>query len=296
MGYSFDPREEMSSNPRAISGALRFSNQVHERSGVCDCMAECIVVEIHIDVQTVAKIPRDLLGFFRQFRICIFRRKEVGPPVKPQVHEVRRQHVSPRIPWRIGDTKRHVVLTEEREDFFREPIQSHALSFFHLSSPDFLLGWDSPPDKRNVFGLIAANPDLARGGIRLRQFGQEIIERLGGKKIHPAWAVPGGVREPLVEKHRQHIKTRLPEALATAQTGLKLFRDTLKAHQREAQVFGNFPSLFLGLSNTDGVWEHYDGTLKFVDAGGNVIADDIEVNRYREVIGKAAESHSYLKS
>jgi NAD-reducing hydrogenase large subunit len=76
-------------------------------------------------------------------------------------------------------------------------IQSHALSFFHLSAPDLLLGWDTPPQQRNVFGLINANTDLARAGIRLRQFGQEIIEVLGGKKIHPAWAVPGGVRSSL---------------------------------------------------------------------------------------------------
>jgi NAD-reducing hydrogenase large subunit len=65
-------------------------------------------------------------------------------------------------------------------------IQSHALSFFHLSAPDFLLGWDTPQPKRNVFGLIASNAGLARAGIRLRQFGQEIIEVLGEKKIHPA--------------------------------------------------------------------------------------------------------------
>lgn len=70
-------------------------------------------------------------------------------------------------------------------------VQSHALSFFHLSAPDFLLGWETKPETRNVFGIIAANRDLARAGIRLRQFGQEIIEILGGKKIHPAWAVPG---------------------------------------------------------------------------------------------------------
>ena len=76
-------------------------------------------------------------------------------------------------------------------------VQSHALSFFHLSAPDFLLGWDTPPAQRNVFGIIAANKELARAGIRLRQFGQEIIEILGGKKIHPAWAVPGGVRSAL---------------------------------------------------------------------------------------------------
>src|ERR1700693_6208472 len=82
-------------------------------------------------------------------------------------------------------------------------VQSHALSFFHLSGPDFLLGWDTPQAKRNVFGLIASNADLARAGIRLRQFGQEIIEILGDKKIHPAWAVPGGVRTALTEAGRE---------------------------------------------------------------------------------------------
>ncbi len=84
-------------------------------------------------------------------------------------------------------------------------VQSHVLSFFHLSAPDFLLGMDSEPANRNVFALIAADPELARGGIRLRQFGQEIIELLGGKKIHPSWAVPGGVSNPLSLENRTQI-------------------------------------------------------------------------------------------
>ncbi len=175
-------------------------------------------------------------------------------------------------------------------------VQSHALSFFHLSSPDFLLGWETPPASRNVFGLAARNPDLARAGIRLRQFGQEVIEILGGRKIHPAWAVPGGVREPLTEEGRARIKAWLPEALASTQAAIQLFRDVLQKHERETQVFGNFPSLFMGLANDDGLWEHYDGHFRFVDASGNVIADHVEVSRYREVIGEAVESDSYLKS
>jgi NAD-reducing hydrogenase large subunit len=72
-------------------------------------------------------------------------------------------------------------------------IQSHALHFFYLASPDLLLGWDSDPAKRNVVGVIGAFPDVAKKGIRLRKFGQDIIKALGGKKVHPAYAVPGGV-------------------------------------------------------------------------------------------------------
>ena len=41
-------------------------------------------------------------------------------------------------------------------------IQSHALHFFHLASPDLLLGWDSDPAKRNVVGVIGAFPELAK--------------------------------------------------------------------------------------------------------------------------------------
>lgn len=173
--------------------------------------------------------------------------------------------------------------------------QSHALSFFHLSSPDFLLGWDSDPAKRNVFGLIAADPELARGGIRLRQFGQKIIELLGAKKIHPAWAVPGGVRSPLSEEGRTWIRDRLPESRATAENALSLFKRLLDQFTTEVQTFGQFPSLFMGLVSKQGLWEHYDGHIRFMDSDGNIVADGLSEDNYQDFIGEAVESWSYLK-
>jgi NAD-reducing hydrogenase large subunit len=175
-------------------------------------------------------------------------------------------------------------------------VQSHALSFFHLSAPDFLLGWDTPPAQRNVFGLIASNPGLARAGIRLRQFGQEVIEILGGQKIHPAWAVPGGVRNPLTEEGRARIRAWLPEAFATTETAFDLFRKTMETHQREIQIFGNFPSLFMGLVAPDGTWEHHDGKLRFSDSSGSIIADQLDPRQYLEFIGESVQGSSYLKS
>jgi NAD-reducing hydrogenase large subunit len=175
-------------------------------------------------------------------------------------------------------------------------IQSHALSFFHLSSPDFLLGWDTPPDKRNVFGIVAANPSLARAGIRLRQFGQEIIEALGQKKIHPAWAVPGGVRSPLTEEGRTKIRNWMPEVFATSKVALDLFKQVLDKHQQEVQVFGNFPSLFMGLIGPNGEWEHHGGKLRFTDSQGGIVADQIDAQDFKKYIGEATEPTSYLKS
>ncbi len=174
--------------------------------------------------------------------------------------------------------------------------QSHALSFFHLSSPDFLIGWDSDPAKRNIFGLIASDPDLARGGIRLRQFGQTVIELLGAKKIHAAWAVPGGVRSPLSEEGRTWIRERLPESKTTAENALDLFKNLLDSHfTDEVDAFGKFPSLFMSLVAENGNWEHYGGHLRFIDSDGIIVADNLSEDDYQEFLGEAVESWSYLK-
>jgi NAD-reducing hydrogenase large subunit len=174
--------------------------------------------------------------------------------------------------------------------------QSHALSFFHLSSPDFLLGWESDPAKRNVFGLMAADPDLARAGIRLRQFGQQVLELLGGRKIHSAWAVPGGVRTPLSAEARCWITERLPEAKATVATALTLYKGLLDGPlQREQRTFGDFPSLFMGLVAADGGWECIEGAIRFVDSSGRIVADGLSEDDYASYLGEAVESWSYLK-
>ena len=114
-------------------------------------------------------------------------------------------------------------------------IQSHALSFFHLSAPDFLLGWDTPQAKRNVFGLIAANTDLARAGIRLRQFGQEIIAG-AGRPEDPSrpGPCPAASAAPLTEEGRARIRAWLPEAYATTQDRLR----PLQEDARHAQEGG----------------------------------------------------------
>ncbi len=175
-------------------------------------------------------------------------------------------------------------------------VQSHALSFFYLSLPDLILGMDEEPRKRNLFGIIQKFPGIAQDGIRLRQFGQQIIEDLAGKRIHPAWVVPGGVNEPLTVERRDKILQQIPEAMAIVRRALDRGKKMLEHHREEIRTFANFPSLFLGLVNDRGLLEHTDGKLRIVDAQGNVIADGIEPARYQEIIGEAVEHDSFLKS
>ena len=174
-------------------------------------------------------------------------------------------------------------------------IQSHALSFFHLSSPDFLLGFDSDPATRNIFGLMTKDKEFARRGIRLRKFGQEIIEVLGSRRIHTPWAVAGGVREPFDAAKRDHLLGWIPEAKETALLALKTLKSIHQEFATDIPNFGSFRSMFVGLVAPDGALEYYDGTLRVMDANGNVIADKIDIHRHGEYFGEATESWSYLK-
>lgn len=174
-------------------------------------------------------------------------------------------------------------------------VQSHALSFFHLSAPDFVLGFDYDPAKRNVFGIAAVDEKTARDGIRLRQFGQTIIEILGGKRIHPAWTVPGGVSDPLTVEKRDKILAMIPEAYDIARRTLGWYKGIAESHPAEVAVLANFDSMFMGLVGEDGLLEHYDGDLRFVKSDGSIIVDRHPNAKYQEVIGEAVEPFSFMK-
>ncbi|MBT8300097.1 MAG: nickel-dependent hydrogenase large subunit, partial [Maribacter sp.] len=74
---------------------------------------------------------------------------------------------------------------------FGQVFQSHALHFFYLASPDLLFGYDADPVKRNVVGVAMEYPSLAKKGILMRKFGQEIIKLVAGKRIHGIATTPG---------------------------------------------------------------------------------------------------------
>ena len=179
---------------------------------------------------------------------------------------------------------------------YAQIIQSHALSFFHLSSPDLLLGMDSDPASRHILGVAAKFPELAKDGIWLRKFGQQVIERMSGKRIHPTWIVPGGVSHPLSAATRDQIVAELPQAMAIARKTLDWYKPVIRMFQEEIAIFANFPSLFLGLVSPDGTIEHYDGLMRVVDAQRKIVVDRLEAHDYPDYIAEAVEPDSYLKS
>jgi NAD-reducing hydrogenase large subunit len=174
--------------------------------------------------------------------------------------------------------------------------QSHALSFFHLSAPDLLLGMDYDPAKRNVAGLLEEHPDALRDGIALRKFGQQVIERLAKERVHPSWTVPGGVNAPLDPHARERTLAELPAAQAIVRRTLELWKKTLDGFPEEIASFSNFPTLYCGLVGPDGTLRLYDGKLRFVGPEGRVIADQVHPDDYATYIGEASLPDSYLKA
>jgi len=175
-------------------------------------------------------------------------------------------------------------------------VQSHALSFFYLSAPDFLLGMDSDPATRNVMGVIAEHPELARDGIELRKFGLQVVEGLAQERVHPSWIVPGGVASPLAEPVRDRILSELPSARAITDRTLKFFKGALDNYKEEIGVFGSFPTMYAGLVDGKGNLQFYDGNLRFRGASGEIVEDQIAAEDYKQWIGEASLRESYLKA
>jgi NAD-reducing hydrogenase large subunit len=173
-------------------------------------------------------------------------------------------------------------------------IQSHGTHFFELAGPDLLLGFDADPAIRNVVGLIQVNPKLALKGVNLRKFGQEIIRTLGGRKVHPNFAVPGGVTQTLQPGDRDTILAGVDEAMATIQMGISIIKDWAAQNREDINKFAVFPSSYFSLITAEGSLELYNGPCRLIDASGN-IREEFAGRQYLDYIAEHVEDWSYLK-
>ena len=175
-------------------------------------------------------------------------------------------------------------------------VQSHALSFFYLSSPDLIMGMDAYPPTRNVLGIIGSHPEIARDGIELRKFGLQIIETLGQERVHSSWIVPGGVRTPITSAMRDKILLELPKARLIAERTLQFFKSVSDSFKEDIARFGCFPTMYLGMVNGKGDLQLYDGNLRFRGANDEIVSDQISSDDYADWISEATLRNSYLKA
>ncbi len=178
---------------------------------------------------------------------------------------------------------------------FGQIFQSHALHFFHLASPDLLFGFDADPGKRNVFGVAARYPELARQGILMRKFGQEIIEATAGKRIHGTGAIPGGVNQNLPISRRDELLRQVEQMTAWSESAVRIAADYTTERLPMLAPFGSFPSNHLSIVAEDGSLDLYHGNLRAIDSRGERIFDQVDPQDYHEQIAEEVRPWSYMK-
>ena len=185
--------------------------------------------------------------------------------------------------------------TVRRLMHYGQILQSHALHFFHLSSPDLLFGFDSDVALRNIVGVAQAHPEIAKKGILLRKFGQEIIRITSGKRVHGTGAVPGGVNKLVTREERDSLKRDLPQMLQWAQEAVDIAKQLHAQNPVLYNNFGSFRSNLLSLVRADGAMDLYDGVLRVRDANGHILVDGVSDQRYGDLIEEEVRSWSYMK-
>lgn len=178
---------------------------------------------------------------------------------------------------------------------FGQILQSHALHFYHLASADLLFGFDSEPQRRNIVGVLAAYPELARQGILLRKYGQEAIRITAGKRIHGTGSIPGGVNKRVTSEERDELLRPLPQILDWARAGVRLVAELHQKNRALYERFGTVRAHLLSLVGRDGKLDLYDGVLRARDVTGQVIFDQIEPRDYLSCLQENVRSWSYMK-
>ncbi|MEN4042896.1 MAG: Ni/Fe hydrogenase subunit alpha, partial [Anaerolineaceae bacterium] len=171
---------------------------------------------------------------------------------------------------------------------------SHGMHFFELAGPDLLFGFDADPAVRNVIGIIQTNPELALKAVNLRKFGQEIISITGGRRLHPTFAVPGGVNKALSITDRDTILAGVDEAIATIPTGLAIMKEWAGNHKEDIEKFGVFQTGYFGQVTPNLGLELYEGDIRLVDKMG-VQLEKFDGRKYLDYIAEHVENWSYLK-
>ncbi|HEX6944823.1 MAG TPA: Ni/Fe hydrogenase subunit alpha [Casimicrobiaceae bacterium] len=196
----------------------------------------------------------------------------------------------------VGAT--HLTPTAEkirRLMHYGQILQSHALHFFHLASPDLLFGFDSPVEQRNIVGVAAAHPDIAKKGVLLRKFGQEVIRVTAGKRIHGTGAIPGGVNKAVSTEERDVLLADAYRMIGWSREAVELVKKLHFANVGLYNSFGAFRSNMLSLVAPDGSLDLYHGGFRARDASGGLLFDHVDYSRYWDHITEEVKPWSYMK-
>jgi F420-non-reducing hydrogenase large subunit len=175
----------------------------------------------------------------------------------------------------------------------------HTTHFYALGGPDFVVGPDAPPAERNILGVVK-KVGLEVGGkvINMRKTGHDLIQMMGGRRVHPNWGLPGGVSKGITEEQRKIIEEKGREAIEFAKFSLKVFDDLVLANSDYVNLIKSdmyvHKTYNMGLVDAQNRVNFYDGMVRVTSPSGKEHAK-YNPDQYREYVAEHVEPWSYLK-
>jgi F420-non-reducing hydrogenase large subunit len=178
-------------------------------------------------------------------------------------------------------------------------VADHAVHFFILGAPDFVMGPDAPVAERNILGVIhKVGVEIGSKVIHGRGKAMDIVGMLGGKTIHPVSAIPGGVSKAINEEERAKIESIGHDLVEFGQFSLQLFHDVVLQNKAYVDLilsdaYTN-PMYYMGMVDENNKVNFYDGKVRVVDPDGKEFVK-YAPNEYLDVVAEHVEPWTYLK-
>jgi F420-non-reducing hydrogenase large subunit len=261
-------------------------------------------IEIFLDKQgevanAYFQVP-ELRGFER---FCVGRPVEEMPTltnricgVCPEAHHIAAAKAADAV-YKVDPPRTAKMLRELLYSAFY--VTDHTTHFYALGGPDFVVGPDAPAAERNILGVIAkVGMDIGGKVIEARRGNHRVVEIIGGRKIHPAAAVPGGMTSAITEEQRAEIEKVARQSVEFGQFSLDLFDKIVLGNDafRELVLADTYyhRTYYIGLLDADNKVNFYDGKVGVMSPDGERIGIYAPAE-YRDWIAERVEPWTYLK-
>jgi F420-non-reducing hydrogenase large subunit len=177
--------------------------------------------------------------------------------------------------------------------------EDHALHFYFLGGPDFVVGPDAPAAERNVLGVIGkVGVDIGKKVIAMRRQLRELIGLAGGKVIHPVLGLPGGVAKRIKKEDQARFQEVAAEAVEFAKFTLQIFEDVVLKNSDYVNLIISdaytHKTYYMGLVDENNKVNFYDGRIRVVTPNGKEWAK-FESGKYLDYVAEHVEPWSYVK-
>lgn len=216
----------------------------------------------------------------------------------------------------VCPTAHHMASTKALDDLYKvEPpsaakkirelvnstffVEDHALHFFFLGGPDFVVGPTAPKAQRNILGVLGkVGLEIGREVISVRKQLRDLISLVGGKVIHPVLGLPGGVSKALTQEDQEKFIAGAERAVKFGLFSLQIFNDVVLKNKQYVETITSdtytHKTYYMGLVDDQNRVNFYDGQLRVVDPNGKEFLK-FKVQDYLQHVAEHVEPWSYIK-